>query len=128
MRLDTLGMTAAAIASIAMLSACNKPATAPATPAASASVPAATVAPPTVPTAAAPPTPSTAASNPTPMAAGRRGGRVRQACAAEIAKFCTAGEKPWKCLKPHKTELSQACQAARAQAKAAHQARMDGGG
>jgi|GEM_PF-6538997 len=122
MRLNTLGLTTAAVASLVILSACNKAANAPTAPAANAVAPATTAAP-----ALAAAAPATPMATPAPTRGRRGGGKVRQACAADIAKFCAAGEKPWKCLKPHESELSQTCQAARAQAKAARQARMGGG-
>lgn len=59
---------------------------------------------------------------------GGRRAMLLQACAADIAKFCPGSDKPGKCLKPHKAELSASCQAARAQMKAARQARMNRNG
>jgi len=117
MHLNIPALTATAVVSLLILSACNKPANVPATPAV-ATAPATTV--PAAPMAANP------NAMPAPTAGGRRGGRLRQACAADIAKFCAAGEKPGKCLRAHQSALSQACQTAWAERKAARQARMGG--
>ncbi|MEO8925569.1 MAG: hypothetical protein ABI306_00260 [Caulobacteraceae bacterium] len=113
-----LWLATAVVASIFMLSACEKQAAAPATPA----VPAAATPAPVV--AATPPATTPPA---TPVAGnGGQGGAVKTACADDIKKFCTAagGEKPWRCLKQHAAELSPACTAARAAAKAKREARM----
>ena len=136
MHSKTLALTTAVAVSLFMISACNKtpaaaPAAAPVAPAAETTpAPATTVAP---PVAAPAPAVAAPAPAPAPMAEGRggkRGGKgggkagkaaLREACAADIAKFCTAGEKPGKCLRPHKDELSQACQTARAERKAERQ-------
>jgi hypothetical protein len=158
MHTKTLALTTAVVASLFMISACNKAAT-PAAPAAAPVATAATATPPPA-TAAAPPvtTPAPApmaAGRAAPMAAGAGGGgmgggrgmggrrgmgggrgmggerpgmKMRQACAADIAKFCTPEQKPFQCLRPHAAALSQGCQTARAEMKAARQARMAAGG
>ncbi len=130
MHSNTLYLTTAVVASVLMLSACNKPATAPATPAVNAAAPAATGAFPALPAPAAV-TPAPASDN---TAAGGRGGRrggkggkggksgMRAACADDIQKFCTGGGKVNKCLKSHASELSQACAAAREARKEARRA------
>ncbi|MDQ2859460.1 MAG: hypothetical protein M3T55_01770 [Pseudomonadota bacterium] len=122
MHLNTPALTAAAVVSLLILSACNKSANVPATPAV-ATAPATTT-----PATGAPAAPMAAnpSAMPAPTAGGRTGGHVRQACAADIAKFCAAGEKPGKCLRAHQSALSQACQTAWAERKAARQARMGG--
>lgn len=42
--------------------------------------------------------------------------RIKTACAADIAKFCSAGtqadDRPGRCLRDHKDELSPTCKAA----------------
>jgi len=110
-----LCLTTALLAALLALPACNKSAT----PTAPANAPAIAATAATAPPAAtpAPPAASPAPLAAAPMAAGsggeRPGKKIRQACAADIAKFCTAGEKPRQCLKPHAAELSPTCQAAR---------------
>lgn len=41
---------------------------------------------------------------------------IKTACAADIAKFCNAGsqtgDRPGRCLRDHKAELSESCKAA----------------
>lgn len=128
MHLNSLCLTTAVVASVFMLSACNKPATAPAVPATNPAAPAATGAVPAVP--AAPVAAAPATTNP---AVGGRGGRrmgggrggkngMRAACADDIKKFCTGGGRVGKCLKSHASDLSQACAQAREQRKEARQA------
>ena len=118
MRLNTLGLTTAVVASLVILSACNKPANAPPAPVASAAIPTATPVAPVGANPTAAPAPSGA-----PMAGGNKGPKLRIVCADDIKKFCSSGEKPGKCLKAHESDLSQACQTARAERKAARRAR-----
>jgi Spy/CpxP family protein refolding chaperone len=81
---------------------------------------AAAAAPATTATTAAVPSTTTAA----PATAESGGGKHawKEACADDIKKFCADADKPGKCLKEHKTELSQACVSAREAARAAHKA------
>ena len=128
MYFNSLCLTTAVVASVLMLSACNRPGAAPATPAVNtAAAPGVAIAPVgPAPTAAAP-APATAEAAPEPvgkglgkgMGGGKRGGKgggkggLRSACADDIKKFCTGGERVGRCLKSHASELSQACAQAR---------------
>ena len=146
---NRLYLTTALVASVFMLSACNKPGAAPAPPATNAAavpaVPAlpAEVAAPTVPGGlAVQPAPATGAEAAPErfgrrmgkgmgrrmggggMAGGKGGGKgaMRAACAADIQRFCTGGGKVGRCLKTHASELSAACAQAREQRKEARRA------
>lgn len=69
-----------------------------------------------------------AASSPAPAADGdtkEKAKAMKLACAEEIKKFCTGGEKPGRCLKEHASELSPGCTAAREALKAARKAEKD---
>ena len=129
-------VTLAASAAVLLIAGCNKGAT---TPAASTSAPAA-AATPAAPVAAAPapsaqPGPAMGvapAATAAPAAgAGAMAGlpKIKVACAADIQKFCAGStEKPGKCLRPHKAELSQQCSQAIAERRAARMAERNGGG
>ena len=53
-------------------------------------------------------------------------GRVREACAADIAKFCpdvqAGGGRVRECFRAHKDELSDGCKAALKEMRAEHRA------
>jgi hypothetical protein len=56
---------------------------------------------------------------------GHRGGAVRAACQADIAKLCSAeadGRGAFRCLRDHQDALSDACKSAIATARAQRQA------
>lgn len=107
MRPALLPMAAAAAAAVALFG-CQKAATTPAATAPAAVAPSPTAA----PAAASAAVPTTSANMP----------KLRVACAADIQKFCPGGDKPGKCLKQHKDELSATCSAARAARQAARKA------
>jgi len=122
MRPHTLKLSLVVALSLVTLAACDKhgknseQAAAPDTTNVAAATPATT--PPTTPAPAATPTPAPAA-----------GGDVKEdakamklACAEEIKKFCTGGEKPGRCLKEHESELSPGCNTARQTLRAARKA------
>ena len=113
MRINSLKLSLVITASLLALAACDKKAdTTAATPAPAA----ATVPPATAPVAATTPT-----TPPAPAEAGKFKA-VKEACAADLRKFCAAADKPGRCLKQHEAELTPSCNAARAAFKAAHQA------
>jgi hypothetical protein len=119
MRPNTLKLSLVLALSLATLAACDKHGkksdeAADTTNTAAATAPAATT---TAPAAAAPVT--------TPAAGGEvAGGKKawKEACADDLKKFCADADKPGKCLREHKSELSQACVSAREAARAEHKA------
>ncbi len=121
-----------ALAGAVILAGCEKksaaPAAASATPAATAAAPAPSAAP-------GPVMPANAAATPGSTVGAARGGamagmpRLKVACAADIQKFCAGSEeKPGRCLRPHRAELSAGCAQAMAERRAARMARLNGGG
>ncbi len=57
---------------------------------------------------------------------GHEHGRVREACAADIAKFCqdvhAGGGRVMECFKAHKEDLSEGCKSALMERRAEHRA------
>jgi hypothetical protein len=57
---------------------------------------------------------------------GHGNGRVREACAADIAKFCpdvhAGGGRVMECFKSHREDLSEGCKSALMERRAEHRA------
>ena len=113
------------------LAACEKKAASAAAPAATTTAAA--------PVAAAPAPAATpaATASPAPAAGMGKGGagamaglpKLKVACAADIQKFCAgSSEKPGKCLRPHRAELSPTCAQAWSERRAARMAQHNGAG
>jgi len=120
MKPNTLKLSLILALSLATLAACDKhdkkseDAAAPVT-----TNTAAAVAPATTPTTAAP-----ATTTPAPATGDASDAKHawKAACADDLTKLCANADKPRKCLREHKDELSQACKAGLAAARAAQKA------
>ena len=118
---NTLKLSLILALSLATLAACDKhgkkseDAAAPETTNTAAAAPATT---PTTTTA----TPPAATAAPASADASDAKHAWKEACADDLKKLCADADKPRKCLREHKDQLSEACKAGLAAARAAQKA------